>query len=46
MAFAIVALSLGAFGLAIQWYAGKKADDEEMGAQVHRHHRKAHISKR
>lgn len=45
MAYALVGLCLALSALALQWYVGKKADDEDSLAKERRHHR-VHASKR
>lgn len=46
MAIAIVGLGLALTAFALQWYMGKKADDEEARSQVHHQHHPVHAAKR
>jgi len=45
MAIAVVGLGIALSAFALQWYMGKKADEEASRARE-RHHRRGHASKR
>lgn len=48
MAIAVIGFGLALSAFALQWYMGKKADEEESRAKEHRHHRfkERHSTKR